>query len=275
MDANPRPALPGADSPRRPRAALHARLLLLCALLPAGACHGAEQCPPDHIDDQARVGFVFDGDTVRLSDGRRLRLLGINTPEVGHKQGEHSEPLAERARSALRALVAGSPWVGLRYDAQRTDRYGRTLAHLFLPDGTNIQRSLLDQGLATTLVVPPNLWSWKCYRAAEGKARRAQRGLWRLSRYQAVEAADLPARAHGYRIVSGLVQRVGESRHALWLNLKGRLAVRIDKADLPWFKELSLRRLRGHRVLVRGWLHPGRDELRLNVRHPSALRRLD
>jgi endonuclease YncB( thermonuclease family) len=74
--------------------------LLLCAI-PSLA---APLCPADHIDEQVRVASMPDGDTLRLSDGRRVRLIGINTPEVAH-DGRPAEPLAEEAHALLQRLV--------------------------------------------------------------------------------------------------------------------------------------------------------------------------
>ncbi len=217
---------------------------------------------------------VFDGDTLELSDRRRVRLLGINTPELGHDD-RPSEPMAEPARTFLESLAAPGARVRLRFDAERYDRYGRLLAHVFLPSGLNVQAQVLTAGLATTLVVPPNEWNYSCYAALERAAREAGLGIWRLDRFQTVAANRLKATARGFHIVGGKVERVGEGRKNLWLNLAPKVAVRVPKEDLIHFKQFALRALAGRRVEVRGYVERRRGELRITVRHPAALRLLD
>ena len=249
--------------------------MVLAALLsPCAVLADEPTCPADRSDERVIGARVFDGDTLALEDGRKVRLLGINTPEIGH-DGAPSEPLAEDARALLARLAGPGEALRLRLEGERFDRYGRTLAHVFRDDGSNVQVRLLAAGYATTLVVPPNQWSADCYAAVEAAARSARLGIWRLSRYQPTRADALPDAARGFRLVTGRVQRVGESRNNVWLNLSRHMAVRIPKEDLAWFGDDDPRRLSGRRLEVRGWIHKRRGELRMTVRHPSALRVLD
>ncbi len=103
-------------------------------------------CGADRIDRWARVVHVFDGDTVELRDGQRVRLVGIDTPEMG-RDGAPAEAYAAQARRALEKLLAQRRRVGLRFDRERRDRYQRVLAHLFLSDGTNLQQRKTGYGL--------------------------------------------------------------------------------------------------------------------------------
>ncbi len=163
----------------------------------------------------------------------------------------------------------------LRLDAERHDRYGRLLAHVFLTDGANVQAELLMAGLAMTLVVPPNEWNHRCYDSLEDAARREGRGIWRLERFRPVAAEQLSGRFRGFRIVRGRVLRVGEGRKNLWLNLAPRVAIRIPKDDLAYFSALPPRSLLNRRVEVRGYVERRRGELRITVRHPAAIEILD
>lgn len=238
---------------------------------PPGA---AADCPGGRTDEAVAVRHVYDGDTLILSDNRRLRLIGVNTPELG-RDGAADEPLALAARDRLRRLVFDSGQrVRLRYGPQRLDRHGRTLAHLFLADGSNVSARLLEQGLGWALAIPPNLWGLDCYRQAEETARRQRRGVWSLSRYRPAEAARLDLRSHGFRLVQGRITRVADSRSARWINLQGRFAVRIPRADLAYFEPQPSSAWIGRRVEVRGWVYRARGELRLNLHHPGALRTL-
>lgn len=229
-------------------------------------------CGPDRTDAAAVIERVTDGDTLSLGGGRAVRLIGLNAPELA-REDRPAEPYADRATAELRRLLTSSNnRVVLRYDAEARDRFGRRLAHVFLPDGTNVTARLLEAGLATGLVVPPNTWNLECYMRAEQSAREAGRGIWRLSQYQSIPAADLPENTRGFRIVHGRVARIGEGPHAVWINLHGGLAAKIERADLPYFQGLDLFALDNREIEVRGWIYRHRGERRLRLRHPSALR---
>jgi endonuclease YncB( thermonuclease family) len=229
-----------------------------------------QSCAPDRTDEQVQVGQVYDGDTVKLRDGRKLRLIGIDTPEIG--QGNRpAQPLAVTATQTLRKLLATSPNLGLRHDAEPEDRYQRLLAHLYLQNGISVEATLLEKGLATVLTVPPNIWNLACYQAAEQRARNARRGIWSLPAYQPVDASILPAKVDGFRLVKGRVVRVSKSRKSIWLNLDGNVSLRIDRADLPYFKGYDLDRMANRQVVARGWLHPQPRGSMMRIRHPAAL----
>lgn len=246
-------------------------LLILLIAVTAVNPTQAKPCPAQRTTERVRVVYVTDGDTVKLTDGRRLRLIGINTPEISH-EGQASQPLASQARSALTTLLdRNNRTLNLQYGRQSRDHYGRLLAHAFLDDGTNVSARLLEQGLATTLVVPPDTWASDCYAGLEATARKRHRGLWALPGYQPVDATTLHADARGFRIIRGTVKDIRESQHSLWLDLEGPLVIRVDRRDRVNFNAGFPDALRGKRVEVRGWLKPDRDGLRVTVRHPDAL----
>ena len=242
------------------------------AFIGAVAADVTATCGPDRIDARVHVTKVIDGDTVRLSDGQHLRLIGVDTPELSHK-GAPAQPFSVDARDSLRQLLAQHQnTLNLRYDIEHHDHYGRLLAHAFLSDGNSIEAWLQAQGLGTVLVVPPNDWNNACYQTAEQQARQARRGIWALPAYQVIESMQLASAAHDFLLITGRVQHIGESGHALWLDLEGGVALRIDRNDLPNFRAFSPRDLVGKRILARGWLHREKDQQRMmNIRHPAAL----
>ena len=227
-------------------------------------------CPAPVEAAAATVAWVYDGDSLRLEDGRKLRLIGIDTPELG-RDGAPDRPGAEVARARLLGLLdAQGGRVLLRPGREARDRYGRRLVHLYQPDGSNLARLLLAEGLGFAVAVPPNLSHLECYFDAEDQARSARRGLWRSD--PAVQAVDLPASAEGFHLVQGRIRRVGNSRRALWLNLHGGLALRVDRPDLQYFSDLEADARLGRALEVRGWIYRRKGELRMQLHHPAALR---
>ena len=247
--------------------------LLSCLVAPPGASRAEDGCAPDRIDRRAVVAYVYDGDTVRLSDGHKVRFIGIDTPEIGH-DGRPNQPGAVEAREALRRLLGEGGELALRYGVERHDHYGRLLAHVYLPDGRSVTRRLLAAGLGTHLTIPPNLRNNACYGRAEAKARRAGLGIWTLPRYQPIQSTALPSSARGFHIVRGKVVHIGESRGAIWVDLAGGVGLRIPRKDLHYFTSYHPRAVGGHEVLARGWLYARRGELRMAIHHPAALQRL-
>lgn len=234
------------------------------SLLHACAAAAAPPCPAERYDETVVGAHVYDGDTLRLVDGRRVRLLGINTPEIG-RDGRPSEPLADAALRVLEQAAGPGATLRLRLDEEREDRYGRMLAHVYADDGENLQARLLEAGLATTLVVPPNVWASDCYAALERGARAARRGLWALARYAPVEARRLPTSARGFRLVRGTVGRVGESKGNFWLDFTPGVSIRVPKERLDYFAPWHPREALGQRFEARGWVQRRRGQLRITV----------
>jgi hypothetical protein len=206
-----------------------------------------------------------------------VRLIGINAPEINH-EGAPSEPLAEAARDALAGLLNKDKHIGLRFDVEREDRYRRLLAHVFLADGRSVEAQQLAQGLAAQIVVPPNLWQADCLRAAEQAARAANQGVW-ATLYRPLPVAELSRETQGFRIIRGRIERVGESRHSIWLNFPRRpgageregVALRVDRDDLGNFSDWRPQALHGREIEVRGWLYRNQQQLVMSLRHPAAV----
>lgn len=229
----------------------------------------AAMCPPGRVDMRATVETVHDGDTIRLTDGRDVRLVGINTPELG-RDGAPDEPFARAARRALRDLLADNRTVGLEIAPEGSDRYDRLLAHVYTTDGQNAAAHLLQRGLGWYIAVPPNLGYLDCYRRAERTARRDERGVHGEPALMPVAANALGRDAGGFNRVTGTIERVGSSTHAYWLDLGG-LTLRLARADLPYFEDSDPQHWLGRSLRVRGWIYQVDGEPRMNLRHPAAL----
>jgi hypothetical protein len=206
-----------------------------------------------------------------MRDGRRLRFIGINTPETGHR-GQVKQPFSSEATALLQNLLdKHNRTLLLQAGREHRDHYGRLLAHVFLEDGTNIAVQLLQKGLATTLVVPPNTWGHRCYQQHEDLARIEGLGLWGLDSHKTKASKSLPPNTRGFHIIRGTVQEVRQSQHKTLVNLEGSLVIYISKKDSVNFEPGFLESLEGHQVETRGWIKPVRDGLQMRVKHPAAL----
>lgn len=214
------------------------------------------------------VRTVTDGDSLRLTDGRKVRLIGINAPELG-RDGKAGEPLAVQARDRLKALIGGQA-VTLETGPDRLDRYGRLLAYIKLANGKSAGESLLQQGLASVIAIAPNLAHLSQYRRAEAIARRQRLGIWAHPYFQPVSAKSLHHAMTGYRFVQGQIQRVGKSRKYVYFDLSPDFAIAIDRKHWHYFGG-DPQQWRGKKVIVRGWISLWRNKLRVRVGHPAMI----
>ncbi len=146
--------------------------------MPAIWVSGAQAfCPAPASLPVAQVQRVVDGDTLKLTDGRSVRMIGLNTPETGRK-GRSAEPFAEAAKQRLQTLVNESGGkVRLRIGRQGKDHYGRTLANVYDRKGANLEAQLLSEGLGYLVAVAPNVTLVDCQQVAERQARQARLGV--------------------------------------------------------------------------------------------------
>lgn len=139
------------------------------------ACSGATGAVPQASrkvgHSSCTVKSVADGDTFRCSNGLRVRLLAIDSPEEG--QG----PVYQEARRGLQRYLTKGRTVDLEADVRPLDQYGRTLAYVWVGD-TLVNEAVVRDGWAVLYTVPPNVRYVDRIRAAERSAREARRGLW-------------------------------------------------------------------------------------------------
>jgi len=93
--------------------------------------------------EQVCINFIYDGDTVRANTGELIRLLGVDAPEMNWEEGE-PEFYAREAFEYTKENLLGQ-LVYLEYDEVKEDKYGRTLAYLFLADGSFFNEKLLEE----------------------------------------------------------------------------------------------------------------------------------
>ena len=125
--------------------------------------------------DVYAVSRVVDGDTVVLATVGTVRLIGVDTPETvdPRKPVQH---FGQEASAFVRSMLEGKS-VRLEYDQQRLDKYQRTLAYVYLLDGTFVNLEIVRQGYGHAYLNYP-FGRMEAFRAAEREAREARRGLW-------------------------------------------------------------------------------------------------
>lgn len=150
-------------------------LALLCVAV--AGCDGTGEPVPDagpRGATQARVTKHTDGDTLWLSGIGKVRLIGVDTPEVYGGV----ECFGRRASAFVERTVPLGAGVRYRLGVDERDRYGRALAYVWLADGRFLNRLLVARGYAQPLTVPPNVEYEDVFVRAARRAREAGRGLW-------------------------------------------------------------------------------------------------
>ncbi|MCP5405719.1 MAG: thermonuclease family protein [Pseudomonadaceae bacterium] len=221
---------------------------------------------------------VFDGDTVALNTGERVRLLDINTPEGPH-HGAPAEPLADAARTHLAALVLDKP-VRLELGKTRRDRYGRLLAHIYLQDGTWLNGRMVEDGLAVAYTFADNHLYARRVLLLEQQAREAKRGLWALPRWRVKDAETCcaPDEMGLFQVVEGTVTGSGGDKNFIYLNFgpdyRTDFTIRIARKDLKHFKEWGIKKpddfYKGKSVRVHGVVQPVYGAM-VVVSHPAQV----
>ena len=147
---------------RRRPAAVTVAVLALLALAPAA------------IAAQV-VERVVDGDTIVVRGVGRVRLIGVDTPETVDPR-RPVERFGKEASAFTKRLLEGRR-VRLEYDQDRTDRYGRTLAYVYLPDGTFANAEIIRRGYGHACTRFPFRHRDR-FRRIEREASAAGVGLW-------------------------------------------------------------------------------------------------
>lgn len=128
-----------------------------------------------------RVVKIVDGDTFWVDDGsergRKIRLIGVDAPETRRTGGKEVGFYGQESKNYLTRLILDKE-VRLEYDADPKDRYGRTLAYVYLRDGTFVNAELVKRGYAMVMTVPPNVKYADEFVELQREAREKQRGLW-------------------------------------------------------------------------------------------------
>ncbi len=165
------------------RRLMHQKVLLLLAVLALVLQVNAQS---DRKNREKAIYYpvsrVVDGDTFWVDDGsekgKKVRLIGIDAPETRRTRMKEVGYYAEESRAYLSNMILGKR-VRLEFDVDTFDQYRRTLAYVYLGDGTFINANMLKEGYAMVLTVPPNIKYAEEFVKLARKARERKRGLWK------------------------------------------------------------------------------------------------
>lgn len=142
--------------------------------------------PPFVITGDTQVYYtvtrVVDGDTFWIDDGSeqglKIRLIGVDAPEPRNNGKKMKGYFGTESSDYMKQLIEGKK-VRLEYDVSRYDQYGRTLAYVYLKDGTFVNADLVKKGYATVMTIPPNVKYADTFVKLSQKARSQGKGLWK------------------------------------------------------------------------------------------------
>lgn len=132
---------------------------------------------------------AIDGDTLKLSSGEHVRLIGIDTPESRYnaklerdsarsrKDLKTITSMGKKAANFTRDLTQGKK-IRFEYDVQKRDKYDRLLVYAYLEDGTFVNAKIIEEGYAQAMTIPPNVKYADTFIKMQKDAREKRKGLW-------------------------------------------------------------------------------------------------
>ena len=129
----------------------------------------------------ALVKRVIDGDTIELNDGRKVRYIGIDTPELHHPT-KGVQCFGKEAMEKNKELVEGKT-IKMKRDVSETDRYKRLLRYIWVPSASSgqalfVNEFLVREGFAFQATFPPDVANTELFKQAAEEARINNKGLW-------------------------------------------------------------------------------------------------
>ncbi len=134
----------------------------------AGTLTQTRQLP----DQSCKVSKIADGDSFECATGLRVRMIGIDAPELSQR------PYGSESRRALVSIMPIGSTIRLEYDRDPTDRYGRALAYVWVGD-TLVNMEVVKRGFALAQSFPPNTTRQSQLDSAMKKAADSETGLWK------------------------------------------------------------------------------------------------
>ena len=213
------------------------------------------------------VARVYDGDTIILQNGKHVRLLGVNTPEIESRH-QVEEPGGIAAKQWLQTQLPNNSKIYLEFDQVKHDKYKRMLAYVYLPDGKHLNLALLEKGLGAVSIIPPNGRYADELTRAQQHAERNKLGIWSMPQYQSRPISQISSHTKGWQRFTSTPATLRKGKKYTRLIIDDKTDIRIANANLHLFPELSS--YLGKAVAVLGWLARNKDYYTMFISHHSA-----
>lgn len=220
---------------------------------------------------------AIDGDTLMLTDGATLRLIGIAAPKAVPTGGSDLRALAEMARKTLDTLAASQD-LNLTYAGSSRDRHGRLLAHAHDRRGRWLQGELLSAGRVRVMTTPESRVRAGDMLRLESEARARGLGLWADRRFRVIATDEASRHIDSFQIVEGLVVSATKARNRAYINFgadwRSDFSITLDHRTLSAVARGAPETLVGRRVRARGWLKSFNGPM-IEVTHAEQIEMID
>lgn len=223
------------------------------------------------------VTKVVDGDTIELSNGEKVRYIGIDTPELRERHGSEwiykPRPYGEEAKDFNRFLIEGKK-VTLEFDVQKRDKYNRLLAYVYI-DGKMVNLEMVKEGYAMIYTYPPNVKYVEEFVNAQQHAREGGKGLWNGLEDNIIVTSLVSKNLGMLRIVEATVLSTYLSDKVLILNCRDNFKIAIFRNNLTRFPKELVRSpdsyFKHKTIRVYGVIKEYRGSYEIIVNDPSQL----
>ncbi|WP_194973916.1 thermonuclease family protein [Aquiflexum lacus] len=141
------------------------------------------ELPAQTQHEWVEISKFVDGDTFWITNSKgereKIRLIGVDTPETRRTGKKDIGYYGKEAAAYVVKLLDGQK-IRLEYDVGKYDRYKRTLAYVYLEDGTFLNAHLVENGYAMVMTVIPNVKHAELFVKLQKDARKQKRGLWSI-----------------------------------------------------------------------------------------------
>jgi len=231
-------------------------------------------------EEEFPVKEVLDGDTIELSNGKIVRYLGIDTPELRWRKGDawvyHPQLFAQEAKELNSLLVQGKK-VKLEYDVEKRDKFNRLLAYVYV-NGLMVNGEILRQGYALLDVRMPNIKHTNFLLKMFKEAKENKRGFWSLAGVQIISPQEVRKYSGKIKIIEGKITKIEDKGKLFRLTLNGegqeKTWIIIYKNNLPIFekKGISLERDYLHKkVRISGLICEYKQAYEIVAHHPAEI----
>ena len=243
----------------------------LCLLIASTAVHASDSslasCLRNRSSDAAHVAKVTDGDTLVLTNGQRVRIIGINTLEL-NARSQASRASARTATDTLRSLV-GNREITLIAGPERHDRHGRRLAHVLNGDSVSVGAELIRRGHATAVAVAQNTLCADHHFTLESEARTKSLGIWETPSEWFIDGDTLGRDSRGFKVMKTSITSINSHGNQSTVRFSNGISATLGK---HWSVAPPGNELVGKRVEIRGWVGGKHARPKLTLHHPLNMR---